>query len=381
MRSRQPVAMAHDNNLQHRVESDRPADLSDLFGAAVRHSRTPMMIADIRPVAGAGRVLFANDAFLALSGYTLEEVVARGGRILDGPDTDAAELERMDSSVAAGEAVRCELLSYRKDGSTFWNAMQVSPICDEAGKPTHWLGICADVTERKAREAGLAEQAESLSRALAARAADVERALAQKTTLLHEVDHRVKNNLQLISSLLLLQSRRIEDETARLAVRGMLDRVSAVATVHRRLFQNDEIARFDVAEFMRDLVADLVGAAGRRDLTVHLDLERIEVPSSQAAPLALLLNELLTNVIRHAYRPGEGGPIYARLTRDHGDFVIEVSDRGRGLPDPEAPPRGFGLTIVQLLSEQLRAQTRFADAQPGLRATVRTPLTQTISSE
>src|SRR5690606_40563302 len=105
------------------------------------------------------------------------------------------------------------------------------------GAASHWLGVCSDVSERRAHEAKMREEAGILTRALALRAAEVEVALEQKTALLHEVDHRVKNNLQLISSLMLLQSRRIEDPAARAALRGMLDRVSAIATVHRRLFQ------------------------------------------------------------------------------------------------------------------------------------------------
>ena len=99
-------------------------------------------------------------------------------------------------------------------------------------------------------------------------------ALAQKSALLHEVDHRVKNNLQLIASLILLQSRRTTDEAARAALKSVLERVTAVATVHRRLFQGDPL-RFDVADFVRDLTGDLAAAAGRDDLEIALDLDQV----------------------------------------------------------------------------------------------------------
>jgi PAS domain S-box-containing protein len=350
----------------------------DLLGAAMRDSRTAMVIAQAH---GATRpLIFANDAFLELTGYSRDEVIGKAGHFLSGPGTDSGEVDRINRAVAEGQAVQSELLSYRKDGSSFWNAMQISPINDANGAPSYWLGVCGDVTERRIREAEMRAEADALNQAVAARAAEVEAALAQKTTLLHEVDHRVKNNLQLISSLMLLQSRRIEDPAARAALRGMLDRVSAVATVHRRLFQNERVARFDVAEFMRDLIADLIGAAGRKDLQVRLDLERVEVPSSQAAPIALVLNELVTNAIRHAYPPERGGEITARLNRNGEAFEISVCDRGVGFADPHHPPRGFGLTIVQLLSQQLRAETKFADAQPGVYATVRTPLVEPSQS-
>lgn len=357
--------MAHDSNQQSGRNGLDAPEGRDLFAAAVRDAATPVAIADARQPEQP--LIFANDAFVALTGYPRAELLGRNSRLLQGPGTDAAEAARLAMAVAAGEPGQAELLNYRKDGSVFWNAVQLSPVRDVSGDLAFWFGSYADITQRKTLEL-------EMRHAMEARATEVQAALTQKTALLHEVDHRVKNNLQLISSLLLLQSRRIEDPAARIAVRGMLDRVSAVATVHRRLFQNEQIARFDVAEFMRDLIADLVGSAGRSDLEVRMDLERIDVPSAQAAPLALVLNELLTNAIRHAYPPGQAGEVFTRLSRVGGGFEIEVADRGVGFDDPGNPQRGFGLTIVDLLSQQLRARTTFVDAQPGVRATVSTPL-------
>lgn len=202
----------------------------------------------------------------------------------------------------------------------------------------------------------------------------VERALAQKTALLHEVDHRVKNNLQLISSLLLLQSRRIQDPAAQAALRSMLERVSAIATVHRRLFQSEDVERFDVALFIRDLVDDLTGGAGHADLDVALDLERVEIPAAKAAPLALIVNELLSNAIRHAFAGRGPGRIGVTLRRRNGCFEIVIEDDGVGLGAAAPPPKGFGLTIVDLLGRQLNARCEFADAQPGVRAAVTMPV-------
>src|SRR5437016_2508787 len=127
-------------------------------------------------------------------------------------------------------------------------------------------------------------------------------ALARGDAVLHEVDHRVKNNLQLVASLILLQCRRAPEEAARVALKSALERVTAVATAHRRLFQGDPL-RFEVADFVRDLTADLAAAAGRDDLEIALALDEISLPSSSAAPLALVVNELLGNALKHAF-PG-----------------------------------------------------------------------------
>lgn len=204
------------------------------------------------------------------------------------------------------------------------------------------------------------------------RADALERALQQKTALLHEVDHRVKNNLQLISSLLLLQARRTEDEAVRNALRAMLERVSAVATVHRRLFQSDDIEHFDVADFLRDLTGDLAGAAGRNDVQIRLDLEHVAIPAAQAAPLALVANELIGNALKHAFPKGRAGVVSVTTRRDTDGFSMAVADDGAGRDAGVAP--GFGTTIIELLSRQLRGRIEIEDADPGVRAMLTVPV-------
>lgn len=199
---------------------------------------------------------------------------------------------------------------------------------------------------------------------------ELEAALARKDALLREVDHRVKNNLQLISSLMLLQSRRMDDEVARQALKTMLERVNAVATVHRRLFQGEDSQRFDVAAFIRDMAGDLALAAGRDDVGIILDLEPLTIPASMAAPFALVLNELLGNALKHAF-PGQGGAIAISLVKADDACVLTVSDNGCGMGDAQ---QAFGLTIVNLLCRQLRSGLEITPGAPGVRASVRTPL-------
>ena len=203
-----------------------------------------------------------------------------------------------------------------------------------------------------------------------ARIHELEAALARKDALLREVDHRVKNNLQLISSLMLLQSRRMDNEVARQALKTMLERVSAVATVHRRLFQGEDSQSFEVAGFIRDMAGDLALAAGRDDVRIILDLAPLTIPASMAAPFALVLNELVGNALKHAF-PGQGGVIAISLANTDDAWVLTVSDDGCGMGEAR---QAFGLTIVGLLCRQLRSGLEIAHGPPGVRATVRTPL-------
>lgn len=205
---------------------------------------------------------------------------------------------------------------------------------------------------------------------------ELERALAEKTTLLHEVDHRVKNNLQLISSLLLLQTRRTTDPSVKTALKSAQARVNAVAIVHRRLFQGENPHLFDLSAFLRDMVGDAIGGSGRNDIKATLALEPVYLPASQAASLALLVGELLENVFRHAFPEGREGRLDVTLTRDQKEVRIEIADNGVGM-GAAGHRSGFGGTIVTLLSRQLHAGLEITDANPGLRTLIRLPLSET----
>ncbi len=360
------------------LQSERAADqlaaehgAGDPFAAAIRATRMAMIVTDARQ--SDHPIIFANDAFLALTGYDRAEVIGRNCRFLQGPDTDPVQVDRIRHAIAGGEDIAVDILNYRKDGTTFWNALYLSPVRGKAGEIAYFFASQLNVSEKKRAQLEHDDVRERLEAAVEARTADLTQALQQKTALLHEVDHRVKNNLQLISSLLLLQNRRVTDPAVKNSLRGMLERVSAIATVHRRLFQSDDVERFDVSAFVRDLVADMMGSARRDDVTVRLDLERIDVAASKAAPLALVISELFSNALRHGFPPGHDGEIFVGITRNEGEFRIEIADTGVGVEN-SASSGGFGLTIVQLLCQQLKARSETTPADPGTRVVVHLPV-------
>jgi PAS domain S-box-containing protein len=349
--------------------------VGDPFAAAIRAARTAMIVTDAHQPHNP--IIFANDAFLALTGYHRDEVIGRNCRFLQGPDTDPAAIEALRRAIADAEEVTLDILNYRKDGTTFWNALSLSPVHGKDGEIDYFFGSQLNISDKKRVEFELGDARDRLEAAVEARTADLTQALQQKTALLHEVDHRVKNNLQLISSLLLLQNRRVTDPAVKSSLRGMLERVSAIATVHRRLFQSDDVERFDVSAFVRDLVSDMVGSARRDDIKVRLDLERVDIAASKAAPLALVISELFSNALRHAFPPevldGRPGEIFVGITRQDADFRIEITDDGVGL-EKSASSGGFGLTIVQLLCQQLKARSETTPADPGTRVVVHLPV-------
>jgi len=198
-------------------------------------------------------------------------------------------------------------------------------------------------------------------------------ALARQAERQREVEHRVKNTLQLISSIVLLQSRRTGDESARQALKAVLQRVAAVSVAHRHVSWKEDAEQVEVAGLVREIVGDLAGSAGREDLAIDLDLESIIIPGRQAAPVALMISETVGNALRHAFPEGRSGRVRVGVRRSGDGFEVSVGDDGVGEVG-SLPATGFGLTVAQLMAQQLRGRLATEAAQPGLRFSVTIPM-------
>lgn len=184
-----------------------------------------------------------------------------------------------------------------------------------------------------------------------------------------EVDHRAKNSLQLAASLALLMARRTPSGEARAALKALHNRIAAIGSVHRGFATGLEFGRFDVTAFVEDQLA-LSSRAAPEGAELRTDLEALDTRASCAAPLALILNELVSNALLHS---GAMPKVTVRLRRFGEDgFRLDVADEGPGLPE-SAESLGFGLTLVRLMAQQLRAELAFEAMQPGLRVVVKAP--------
>lgn len=343
----------------------------DPFAAAIRATRMSMIITD--PRKPDNPIVFANDSFLRLTGYAREEVIGRNCRFLQGPDTDPGAIDEVRAAVAAGSDISIDLLNYRKDGSTFWNALYLSPVSNDKGELLFFFASQLDVSDRKLSEQLITADKERVEEAVRVRTGELEAALETQTALLHEVDHRVKNNLQMISSLILMQSRTISDKAAKNSLATMLERIEALSTVHRRLYQSKDVSKFDVSDFARDLVSDLLAASGRSQISSKLDLEPIVVPADKATPVALIVNELVTNALKHAFRDETTlGSIGVKMSQPDGHLIIEVSDDGVGM-DGNAGDGSFGMRLIRQLGRQLHADVEWRNASPGTRVLIKIP--------
>lgn len=209
---------------------------------------------------------------------------------------------------------------------------------------------------------------------VARRTQQLQAALDETTTLLHDVDHRSKNNLQSLASLAVLKARRVKDPTIANALRSMAERIGAVATVQRLIYAEDGATWFDLREFLTDLPRDLVVANQPADVELSLDLANVALSAMKAAPIALLVNELIGNALRHAFPQGRGR--LSVSSRFNGDLCIVVEDDGLGLASHRSPEGAFGKDLIDMLARQLRGAVAWEDAAPGTRAVLVIPLAE-----
>jgi two-component sensor histidine kinase len=196
----------------------------------------------------------------------------------------------------------------------------------------------------------------------------LESQVAQKELLLKEVNHRVKNSLQVVASLLQLEVAQLGNTEAAAAMHTAASRVATIAAVHERLYTGDDLTTVSLDAFLGDLCRDLGGALGCSD--VELDLAPAKVPTEMAVPLALMVNELVTNAIKHG-----GKRCRIVLRSEPGDMLkLTVSDAGQG-PSPEQPgPPGMGSRILQGLARQLGATIELRSETNGYSVEAAIPL-------
>ena len=326
----------------------------DPFAAAIRATRMSMLITDPRQTDNP--IVFVNDAFIKLTGYARDEVIGRNCRFLQGANSSVEMVRKMREAIAARRDVFAELINYRRDGEPFWNSIFISPVKDERGQAVFFFASQFNISSHKERELRLTTDKDFFEQEVAARTTELQEALNTKTMLLHEVDHRTKNNLQLVNSLLLLQARRVADPEARRVLKSTQERIEALGSVHRLLYQGDDIGRFDFSAFLRELVVNLIAASGREDIAVEFRIAQIEVEAAKAAPLGLLVNEILTNAIKHAFSDGRPGRISVSVEQAQDELRIKIADDGIGMPTTAASGGTFGRTLIENLVRQLRGK-------------------------
>ena len=300
---------------------------------------------------------YFNQVWLTFTGRPLERELGSGwAEGVHPEDVQRCMVTYMDAFVER-RGFRMEYRLRRGDGEYRWVLDTGVPRFSLRGEFEGFIGSCIDITELREAQ----ERARRLNEELEAR-------LREREVLLREVHHRVKNNLQLISSLINLQMASGEVSAAT-AEEGRI-RIRSMALVHEKLYESQSLADVDLATYARDLVRMVEAAIGQPGrVQVQVEAQPVSLGVDQAIPCGLLLNELLTNALKHAFPGGRRGRVDVAVRRaGERSVVVEVKDDGVGLPaslDLTAPDT-LGMAMVQKLSQQLGAELS-VDREPGAR--------------
>jgi len=259
---------------------------------------------------------------------------------------------------STGGPFRAECRFVARDGSVVWVHGEARLIRDEHGRPVLLQGVAFDITESK--------RAEEIVKA----------SLREKEILLKEIHHRVKNNLQITSSLLRLQAARIPSPAAKQLLRESQDRIRSMALVHEMLYRSHDLARIDFGEYARSLVQQLLRSYGvdMRQVKHAIEVEHGMLGVDEAVPCGLIINELVANSLKHAFPSNRTGRIWVRMDADERRCTLRVGDDGVGIPDDMdfRQTQTLGLQLVRTLTDQLEG-TISLSRQPGTEFTVSFP--------
>lgn len=327
----------------------------DYFDNVLRSMADMLLVTD-----AFGRVVTANPSCLAELGC--DEAALRGMRI----ETLLPRLERLPDGSPSPADAPSWLPLIKPGGGSLPVRVSAAPLRGADGAPSGCVFVLQNVADRLAAET------------------HIERSLAEKEILLREIHHRVKNNLQIISSMLNLQADRSADPEAREVFHESEIRIRAMALVHEQLYRSGDLAHVDLAGYLDTLAQQVIRYFGRGNCRVEVRVDDAvrDVSVDQAIPLGLIVNELVANSVQHGLAESRSGTIHVRLTGDADASELSVADDGVGFPpgfNVEASD-GLGLSLVQALTGQLGGELRLP-SDGGARCVVKLPRLGSRASE
>jgi PAS domain S-box-containing protein len=312
-----------------------------------------------------GEVDEDSPSWRAFTGQSWQEYCGAGWLDAIHPEDRTRTRTVLGQVTRAGASYDIDYRMRHVSGEWRWTNARGIPMIGDRGEVRGWIGMNTDVTERVRAEherTQLLDELQSLNAMLeqrvTERTAALSKALKEREVLIQEIHHRVKNNLQIISSLMHMQVRTLEPGSARDALEECRTRVRAIALIHERLYQSRDYARVPFSEYARSLARDVLNAAcpSPEAVTLDLEIEAISLNVDRAIPCGLILNELITNSLKHAFEGCSGGTIRIELTKVAGGAIrLLVSDDGVGLPPglDLSKTETLGLQLVRMLTDQL----------------------------
>lgn len=301
------------------MTTDQPSPDGALVQSAIRHSPLPIILTD--PRLEDNPITYVNRAFEDSTLFSRTYALGRNCRFLQGPETDPEDVERIREGLRSEEEFQVTLTNHRADGTTFRNQLLVVPIHSREGELTAYFGV----------QRPLNEEAEG----------DAPPSAEDGIALLRELQHRVKNHLAMVVSMIRIQAKR---EVTRESLKAIGRRIEALALLYEELTNADGTrGREEIAAgaYLSRIASVIASIETRSGIRVNIECDEIALSVDQAARLGLLLSEFLTNALQHAFRGRESGHVSVRFFRQYrGGMRMTVEDDGIGMPEDSDWPFG-----------------------------------------
>jgi len=330
--------------------------------SAVEASRLKGLITDFHPFALVvtnpaledNPIVYVNRAFERVTGYNASAVIGRNCRFLQGKDTSKATVRKMGEAIEKEEPITVNLLNYRADGEPFWNNLHIEPVRDENGKILCFLGVQKVLVEEPAPEGQGVDQQ------------------------LREIQHRVKNHLQMIVSMIRMQAG--TGRTSGDDYKALSRRVEALQILYSEM--HDDTADEPASEYimlgayLSRIATAISYLEARHEIQLNMDIEPVRVRIDMAGRVGLVASEILTNCYQHAFKGKNQGIVEVRLSKlSSGALRLQISDDGVGLPkDSDWPDTGsMGAKIVKSLVTGINAEMTITRPMNGTVFTIDLP--------
>jgi PAS domain S-box-containing protein len=297
-----------------------------------------------------GTIIFASPQTAKLYGYDKpDELLGKNAIIFIAKGDHEKAASNLKKTLTDGNVKNVEYEMLRKDGSSFVGELSASLVKDGQGNPNSFIATVRDITERRRTE----EQ--------------IKLALKEKEVLLREVHHRVKNNIQVITSMLNLHTKYIEDEKYTEMLQEIQYRVRSMALIHEKLYKSQDISVINFGDYIKELVNELFRSYGANISKIKptIDVTEVSMDLDTGIPCGLIINELVSNSLKHGFPDGGPGEIFIRLSSNEDNEInLKVEDTGIGISDnfDIDNPSTFGLQLVNTLVAQLRGKIEFRTA-------------------
>lgn len=315
-----------------RIESEKKIKR---LTAAVEQSSNTIVITDIN-----GKIEYVNKKFEDLTGYSKEEAMGCKLNILRSEFTSEELYKDLWTTILTGNVWQGEIRNKKKSGELYWEKIKITPVVDENDLITNFIALKDDITQEK----NISEK--------------LEQSLKEKEIMLKEIHQRVKNNLQIVISLLNLQSTTVDDLKLKNQLTISQNRVRSMALIHQHLYRSSDLTRINMEDYLIGLSGQLLSSYDEQKnvVKVAVNAKDIEFTIDTAVPFGLLVNEIITNSLKHGFQGRKEGNIVITLSQAGNDeYVLDYHDDGIGIPISIVNGHvvSFGMHLIEMLVSQL----------------------------